>query len=98
MKISNDTIWNRTSDLQMRSTTVEFYSKNKFEKLVHLVGFIIRIYHDARSSECQINLYDVANYCLICNEQIGQILGGNGFGLGILKCMVSETDSVSVIW
>ena len=26
---------------------VEFYSKNKFEKLLHLVGFIIRIYHDA---------------------------------------------------
>jgi len=24
---------------------VEFYSKNKFEKLVHLVGFIIRIPH-----------------------------------------------------
>ena len=23
------------------------YSRNKFEKLVHLVGFIIRIYHDA---------------------------------------------------
>jgi len=32
---------------------VEFYSKNKFEKLVHLVGFIIIIYHDARSAECQ---------------------------------------------
>ena len=32
---------------------VEFYSKNKFEKLVHLVGFIIRIYHDARSPEHQ---------------------------------------------
>jgi hypothetical protein len=32
---------------------VEFYSKNKFEKLVHLVGFIIRIYHYAWSSECQ---------------------------------------------
>jgi len=32
---------------------VEFYSKNKFEKLVHLVGFIIRIYHDARSLERQ---------------------------------------------
>jgi len=28
---------------------VEFYPKNKFEKLVHLVGFIIRIYHDAQS-------------------------------------------------
>jgi hypothetical protein len=23
---------------------------------VHLVGFIIRIYHDARPSECQISL------------------------------------------
>ena len=33
---------------------VDLYSKNKFEKLVHLAGFIIRIYHDARSSECQI--------------------------------------------
>ena len=32
---------------------VEFYSKNKFEKWVHLVDFIIRIYHDARSPECQ---------------------------------------------
>ena len=36
---------------------VEFYSKNKFEKLVHLVGFIIRIYHDARSPECQIEVH-----------------------------------------
>jgi hypothetical protein len=34
---------------------VEFFSKNKYEKLVHLIGFIIRIYHDARSSECQNN-------------------------------------------
>jgi len=33
---------------------VDFYSKNKFEKLVHLVGFIIRIYHDAWSFECQV--------------------------------------------
>jgi len=32
---------------------VEFYSKNKFEKLVHLVGFIVTIYHDARSPERQ---------------------------------------------
>jgi len=36
---------------------VEFHSKNKFEKLVHLVGFIIRIYHDAaRSTERQTNV------------------------------------------
>ena len=33
---------------------VEFYSKNKFDKLVHLVGFILRMYHDARSPEGQI--------------------------------------------
>ena len=33
---------------------VGFYSKNKFEKLVLLVGFIIRICHDARSPERQI--------------------------------------------
>jgi len=33
---------------------VEIYSTNKFEKLVNLVGFIMRIYHDARSPERQI--------------------------------------------
>jgi len=33
---------------------VKFYSKNKFEKLVHLVVFITRIHHDARSYKCQI--------------------------------------------
>jgi len=32
---------------------VELYFKKKFEKLVHLVGFIIRIYHDVRSPERQ---------------------------------------------
>jgi len=33
---------------------VEFYSKNKFEKLVRLIGFIIRIYHGARPHERQM--------------------------------------------
>ena len=33
---------------------VEFHSKNKFEKLVHLVGFIIRIHY---SKSCSWNLY-----------------------------------------
>jgi hypothetical protein len=38
---------------------VEFHSKNKLEKSVHLVGFIIRIYHDARSHERQqLNIMD----------------------------------------
>ena len=36
-----------------RPKRVEFYSKNKFEKLVHLVGFIIRLFHNARSPERQ---------------------------------------------
>jgi len=35
------------------SKPVGLYSKNKFEKLVHLVGFIVRIYHDARSPKRQ---------------------------------------------
>ena len=33
---------------------VEFYSKNKFEKLELVVGFIIRMYRGARSAEHQI--------------------------------------------
>jgi len=39
---------------------VEFYSKDEFQKLVRLVGSIIRIFHDARSPERQIrknNIY-----------------------------------------
>ena len=35
---------------------MQFYSKYKFEKLVHLVGFIIRIYHDTRSPKRQMPL------------------------------------------
>jgi len=38
------------------SKHVEFHSKNKFEKLVRLVGFIVRIYHDARSPGRQLFL------------------------------------------
>ena len=55
------------------SKYVEFFSKNKFEKLVHLVGFIIRIYHDARSSECQfckLCIFIVVlmySYCYVCS-------------------------------
>jgi len=50
----------KTADYGQRNCPkhVDFYSKNKFEKLVHLFGFIIRIYHDARSPEHQI-LYNV---------------------------------------
>jgi len=48
-------VQSKTPDDGQRNCTkhVEFYSKNKLEKLVHVVGFIIRIYHDARSPERQ---------------------------------------------
>jgi len=39
--------------VELSEKHVEFYSKNNLEKLVHLVGFIITIYHDARLSERQ---------------------------------------------
>ena len=35
----------------------QFHSKNKFEKSVHLPGFIIRIYHDARSPGRQTYIF-----------------------------------------
>jgi len=37
---------------------VEFYCKNKFVTLVHLVGVSSRIYHDARSTEPHITYYE----------------------------------------
>jgi hypothetical protein len=52
---------------------VQFYSKNKFEKLTHLVGFIIRIYHDARSAEREIPkgiIFDVVGLILVVEKLI----------------------------
>jgi hypothetical protein len=45
---------------------MQFHSKNKFEKLVHLVGFIIRIYHDARSHERIIMMHSHTNVLSRC--------------------------------
>ena len=46
--------WKSPDDAQRNCPKhVEYYSKNKFENLVHLAGFIIQIYHDARSPEHQ---------------------------------------------
>jgi len=50
---------------------VEIYSKNKFEKLVRLVGFIIRIYHDAWSPERQI-LQTNVNLQLLEEQVLGK--------------------------
>ena len=45
----------KTPDDEQRNCLkhVEFYCKNEFEKLEHLVGFIIRIFQNAQSSERQ---------------------------------------------
>ena len=45
-----------------------FVPKNKFEKLVHLVGFIIRIYHNARSPERQTSLLSFCNKRIFSND------------------------------
>jgi hypothetical protein len=52
MKNSNDTIWDRTSDLPICSTAPKPLCHRGLQ-LVNLVGFIIRIHHGARSPECQ---------------------------------------------
>ena len=49
---------------------VKFYSKNKLEKLVHLVGFIIRICHVARSSECQMRYALFAIFCQVSSVHL----------------------------
>jgi len=41
---------------------VEFYSKNKFEKLAHLISFITKIYLDAQSPEHQMLLIIIYSF------------------------------------
>jgi len=41
---------------------VHSYSKNKFGILVHLVGLIIRIYHNSRSSESKKSLQAIFSH------------------------------------
>ena len=65
--------WWWTEDL---SEICRVLFQNKFEKLVHLVDFIIRICHDARSPERQKRLkichlqYDVSKFCYGCCEYV----------------------------
>ena len=47
------TVWNSRWWTEELSEICRVLFQNKFEKLVHLVGFTIRMYHDARSSEHQ---------------------------------------------
>jgi hypothetical protein len=46
---------------------------------VNLVGFVIRIYHDARSSECQKDWWvfyaPIQNYCVISEREKTAVVG-----------------------
>jgi len=53
--------------------------QNKFEILVRLVGLIIRIFHDTRSSECQIHflgfdirISEILFHLGYCGESLGE--------------------------
>jgi hypothetical protein len=71
------------------SETCRILFQNKFEKLVHLVGFIIRICHDARSRDCNkiitrtnfIKSALVLNFCIF-----------NGFWMLFVCIVVTDED------
>jgi len=67
---------------------VEFYSIHKLEKLVHLLGFIIRIYHDARSPECQNKRWDYSDTpvtFIFTNQRLSQVFQGSESMLNIFQ-------------
>jgi len=52
------TQWKTADDGQRNCPKhVEFYSKNKFEKLVHLVGFIVRTTRDITGTLVTCNIH-----------------------------------------
>jgi len=66
----------KTPDVGQRKCPkhVEFYSKNKFEKIVHLLGFFKRICHNAPSSERLIRhrrcfLQSGTEYCCMVSSR-----------------------------
>jgi len=65
--------WKTADDGQRnRPKHVEFYSKNKFEKLVDLVGHITRIYHEFHPDpalKLSANLYDIY-HCYLYSEKL----------------------------
>jgi hypothetical protein len=62
--------WKTLDDWQRNCPKhVEFHFKNKCEKLVHLVGFIVRIYHDAWSHELQNRRVVVFERDFVSNQQ-----------------------------
>ena len=83
----------KTSDDGQRNCPkqVEFYSKNKFEKLVDLVGFILRIYHDARSPDRHISGRYVAVKATLMSKWPVRVFSSSFFSL--LLGWYFETES-----
>ena len=69
---------------------VEFYSKNKFEKLVHLVVCSTRIYHDAWSPERQ----NFKKWFTIKNNSTSQIKTISSFTLFCIFCCLFVLEVV----
>ena len=65
------------------SETCRVLFQNKFEKLVHLGDFIIRIYHDARSRERQRKMHVLINITpklqFLCDIRLAVPIRGLGF-------------------
>ena len=74
--------WNTPDDGQRNCPKhVEFYSKNKFEKLVHLVGFIIRICYKPSMNVLLMwtdqNLKNALQFKFRNNVELSTCSGGN---------------------
>jgi len=67
---------------------------------VHLVGFVIRIYYDARSSECQemLSLHFVFTACILVKCEISElVLNVEVFLFAFISCCLKhEYDECSV--
>jgi len=57
MRVAVCTVFNSWWWTERPSETCRVSFQNKFDALVHLVGFTIEIYHDARPYECHIYQY-----------------------------------------
>jgi hypothetical protein len=65
---------------------VEFYAKKKFEKLVHLFGFVIRIYCNAQSPEHQIDQMNLICFnCVVMPLVLCWVLNNNCTLLNIVS-------------
>ena len=79
---------------------VACYSKNKFKKLVHLVGFIIRIHHDAPSPGRQIHILGMCIKKLCdCHKAPAQKSAALHSNCATAPAMLDHRDDAqSVMW